>query len=289
MLYFTLPYFHQFDNKLPNILFKLSIEQEDKFITPVHFFSKYNNFPYCYLNGGFNFNNGTFYRYHQLESNANYKNGGVKRINLSNINFNEFDINDEYLNTILTLYNTGSNFIDIPNEQIGQAILDKGYIYDLVVKLINSDLDIQDINSLTSLDYINLVSLPMGFTTNLDLLRKLLNRNKIELTVNSVCHKCNKINHESCLLEEHKLIYNYSNYSYIQDCINQDNYKNSTILSLSDIVNNYTNLGFKFFRLDDLPINFNINDFIYFFINYFIKPEYRLEILEFIESEVFDD
>ena len=55
------------------------------------------------------------------------------------------------------------------------------------------------------------------------------------------------------------------------------------------LYDNYTNLGFKFFRLDDLPINFNINDFIHFFINYFIKPEYRLEILEFIESEVFDD
>ena len=229
MLYFTLPYFHQFDNKLPNILFKLSIEQEDKFITPVHFFSKYDNFPYCYLCGGFNTNNGTFYRYHQLESNANYKNGGVKRLNLSNINFNEFDINDEYLNTILTLYNTGSNFIDIPNEQIGQAILNKGYIYDLIIKLINDDLDIQVINSLTSLDYINLVSLPMGFTTNLDFIRSLANRNKIELTVNSICHKCNKINQKLCLSEEHQLMYNYSNYSYIQDCINKDNYKNSLV------------------------------------------------------------
>lgn len=289
MLYFTLPYLHEYDKKLSHILFKLSIEEENKFITPVHFFSKYINLPYCYLSGGFNTNQGTFYKYHELEDNANCKMGGVKRLNLSNINFNELDLGDEYLNLVLKIYNTGSNFIDIYDDKIAKKILNKGYIYDFVLKIIDSDIEINKINNLINLDTIKLISLPIVITDKLDFLQQIKNRNKIELTVNSVCHNCCGLNHNLCLSEEHKLLYNYSNYSYINDCVNKDKYSNSNILSINEIIDKYESIGLRFFRLDDFPIYYDIHDFLIFFVNYFILEDYRFDVLNKIEMELYDD
>lgn len=59
------------------------------------------------------------------------------------------------------------------------------------------------------------------------------------------------------------------------------------MIPLEDIIHKYTKLGITHYSLGPLPHNQRaILDFLAFFVNYFIKAEYRFEIYKLLEREV---
>ena len=87
-------------------------------------------------------------------------------------------------------------------------------------------------------------------------------------------------NYFNCQLQEHLSQYNYSINNNYLNCSKKIN---NCYISLEQIVEQYIPLGFSHFSFTETE-NIN-NDFLFFLIDYFIKEEYKYEILKIFFKE----
>lgn len=229
MIYFTLPDFYQ-NFKINQFLLKASSMWEDKFKVPVHFSLMSGSFPFSSWNGGFNNNKGTysflsqdpslqvFPLYYDYDS---YKYSDVPfRLNCSNVCLEDFDFLDEHMNTILKLNENGCNEIELSNLNLLMYISEKYPEYTFVFSD-NADLikpmDIDMINSLTSFDQLSCIKLPFRFNTDLELLKSIENKKKIELVVNTLCPP-NCPSFTECYIQEDESQLAYQSVGPIETC-----------------------------------------------------------------------
>lgn len=296
MLYFTLPNFYN-HTQLNSILSTLAKTKIETFIEPIQFISNYENLPYCYFNGGMNNNNGIIYKYHELEAKAQRRTNNAKRLDFSNLLVNEEeDIYDCYFNIILNLYNNGSNFIEVSNLKFADYLAKReDLLYDLIFSAnadIMNEFNSDILNDIIEYDIFKLISLPLYYTKDIDFIKAINKRSKLEITVNNICGNCTKNCQKDCIVKEHNNLYNFSNNSIYKSCNNFILYNSNKneIISINDILAIYKPLGITHFKLCNYPDKQGaLNDFIFFFVHYFIKPEFREEILYIIIKELEND
>lgn len=230
MLNFTLPNFYN-NYSLFSFMDYLIHEREEIFkCCDIAFKYTEGNYPYCYWNGGYNNNYGNGAFYSDINSIINSTNIPL-RLNCSNILLEENDYKNVFANLILSLNDTGSNVIELSNLQLMQYIEEKhpnyNFIFSKEAFLING-LTPEIVNCISSNEKIILVSLPEFYCDDLEFLKSLHNKSKIELVLNGKCPtNCN--NYINCRLNVHKTQIDYSNKDVFQICQKnkkfQDNFK----------------------------------------------------------------
>ena len=285
MIYFSLP------NLYNHIGLLLSICDLNKRLevmkTPVQFVSIDEPIPFCYLCGGINYNKDHILQYTDLQNTSETRISTLaKRLNFSNLYIDEQDLTDEYFNIVLDFYgNNFSNWIEVSNLSVATILKEKNISFELIFSSnadilhpINEDI----INTILEQNIFKLISLPYYLDFNKFNLKNIVTRSKIELTVNNICQNCSIPCQQSCIKNEHSLIYDYSHLSKFLTCPNFLTYNNqkTILISLEEIQNIYLPLGIHHYKLNNFPDAPNaFIDFIFFFVNYFIKEEYQNEIL----------
>ena len=289
MIYFSLPNLYN-HNHLLNAICGLQKSRTETLKTPIQFVSMIEPIPFCYLCGGINYSTNYILNYSDLQETAKTRISYLaKRLNFANLNLDTSDLSDEYFNIILQAYsNNYSNWIEVSSIPVAMELKENGIPFELIF---SQDANIlcpfteEIINTIIEQDLFKLISLPCN--TKLDL-TKIQNRSKLELTINNMCNNCSNLCQNICLEKENNAIYNYSNVSNFMSCNRLISYndKKSMIISLEDINNIYLPLGIKHYKLNDFPNNENaLIDFIFFFVDYFIKKEYQQEILTRLVKE----
>lgn len=283
MIYFSLPnlYNHVF---LIKKIFSFNTKTKDILKYPIHFITVEESLPFCYLSGGVNINQNFILTQPELQDTIKY-NGITKRLNFSNLYINENDLKDEYFNLLLNTYNNNSNWIEISNLPTAINLKNQNIPFDLIFSN-NADIlfpfSTDVINTIIEQNIFKLISLPAYINLNTFNLKEIVHKKYLELTINNPCGNCPISCQQDCIKNEHNSIYNYSNHSQYNNCTNFIPYNNiKTInISLEDIQQKYLPLGITHYKLNNLPNTTNaFINFIFFFVNYFIKEEYQQEIL----------
>ena len=297
MIYFTLPDFYQ-NFKINQFLIKASTVWKDKLKAPIHISLMSGSFPFSSWNGGFNNNKGThsvfsqdpnlemFPLYYDYDC---YKYSDVPfRFNCTNVCLEEFDFLDEHMNTILKLNENGCNEIEISNLNLLEYIMDKYPDYTFIFSD-NADLikplDIDMINSLTEFDQLSYIKLPFRLNSDLELLKEIEHKSKIELVVNTLCPStCPSF--VECHIQEDESQLSYSNNGPIEMCDKNNHYAWNTnlCLPLEQIKEIYEPMGFHKYSFMNIPSNVIFNKVLFYF-NYFFKPEYIGEMLRQFNAE----
>lgn len=291
MIYFTLPNFYT-SNQLNKIIYNYSkdINNQHKFVVPVKFIGEKGNYPFCYHSGGLNHNSSPLARWQDFHTMCNSDSWIGMRLDCSSIFLNDDDFNDSLLNTILEVHETGSTYIELSNLKLMEYIEQKYPNYMFILSA-NADLlnkhTPEVINTMIESEKFHLISLPKCYNDNMEFLKAINHRNKLELTVNSLCHcdleQCNK-----CIVKENETQYYYSGQSIISACPERYMYNaaKNTLISLNDIKQKYLPLGITHYALAEYPnTKQDMFHFIFFFADYFIKPEFREEVLFILLKE----
>lgn len=278
MLYFSLPNFYEY-MPINAFLREINKMKPESFKTKVSFFNQTGAIPYCYWSGGLNSNigNGAYY----LNLIELQKSTPIPlRINMANVLLENIDYNDNFANVILDIFDCGSNIIEISSIPLMEYIANKypnyrfafsknaDLITELTPELIDTILDIENIT---------ILGIPEKYSRNVEWLKKIPQKTKCEITVNPKC-SCATEMCDICLLKEHQNQLDYSGQQLIESCTKKNglfDWKN--IISIEEIQTTYTKMGFNKFTFASL-YGYDPSVVLKFYLNYFIKPEYHMEI-----------
>lgn len=285
MIYYTLPNFY-FNFNIINFLSRI----ESKYYKfPVAFESATGNFPYCYFNGGYNNNMGSGALYDDFNTIGDSLNIPLC-FNLANIFIEEKDFSNVQTNLILSLNETGSNSIEFSNFKLYEYLKEKYpnyiYIFSKQAFLLCPDLTAEQIDNLIIKNGVDYISLDEIHSIDIEYLKKIKNKKNIKLSATSECSlDCN--NFYNCRIQQHQKQYDFSNYNCYLNCNKCVPYQfRKQIITFEEAHNIYKPLGFTRFTLGEVIVN-DIDDFILFFIEYFIKDEYKYDILRGFKEEKF--
>lgn len=285
MIYFTLPNFFQ-NVKIIDFFKVISKEKIKCFKFPVAFSYATGNFPYCYWNGGFNNNDGPGLIYSDFFD-FNKNSPTALRLNCSNVYLKKEDYEDSMANTILEICENGSNSISVSDLNLYEFLKNRypNYIYAFSKEAdLKYPINEEIINVLS--DTFDYIEIPYYKIFDLNFLNNLKNKNKIELTISSLC-PINCPNYFNCEQQEHLSQYNYSIKNNYLSC-SKRLINNNNFISLEKIIEQYLPLGFTHFSFAEMENNQNDN-LLKFLIDYFIKDEYKYEILNlFLEGALYD-
>lgn len=283
MIYFSLPNLYNHKSLIQKI-FSLNIRKKDIMKIPVQFIMIEEFIPFCYLSGSVNINKNYILTQSDLQEKIKY-NGITKRLNFSNLYINENDLKDEYFNIILNFYNNNSNIIEISQLPIAIELKKQKVPFELIFSS-NADIlfpfSTDIINEVIEQDIFKLISLPVYIDFNNFNLKDIQNKKNLELTINNICKNCPISCQQECIKSEHNSIYNYSTHSSYINCKNFLTYNDNKNINITieDIQQFYLPLGITHYKLNNFPNTPNaFIEFIFFFVQYFIKEEYQQEIL----------
>lgn len=198
----------------------------------------------------------------------------ISNLDFSNLLLTEDDLNNEYLNCILSLYNNGSNLLEISDLNILNAIKKKFPYYRFNINNFNQINDYDDLNALLENDSIAFVNLNPNTKLNL---QKIKNKTKTTITLNPKhCYFCDK--QLECLFKENIKVKEFSTVSIINNCSSL--FKTDTKLQLED----YIKMGYHNFKFETV-IPQAYDSLLLFYLNYFIKPEYLSKALMILKEQ----
>ena len=278
MIYFTLPNFY-FNYNINNFFYYISNQYKEWFKIPVAFSYTSGNFPYCYWNGGYNLNQGIGATYNDF-INCTENTPIPLRINCSNINLGLEDFDYTMANLILKCNENGSNIIELINLELYEFIHEKYPGYNFIFsKEISSLMDINEdiINMLIDEDIFKLINLDEKKSLDIDFIKKINKKDKIELTINSICD-IDCPNFQKCKKLTHKIQYDYCNDDLYKTCAKIKSYhKNQSLISIDEINKIYKPLGIKYYRISDM-ISDKKDSLLIFLVDYFIKDEFKKDV-----------
>ena len=262
MIYITLPDFYLNYNIVNNI----NTIDKKYFKYPLTFSAVSGNFPYCSWDGGYNINYiQSFALYEELIDKINYCQIPI-RFNCSNCFLQTEDYDDTYTNLILKFGETGSNTISVSNLSLWEKLKEKypfySFIFSREANLIYN-MTTEIINELCESGNFELIEIPSNFVD----FNNIKHKNKVELLINSNCPLACR-NYQLCKIEQHKAHYNFSKKNCNIECIQSKN----QILISNEKLEELIQQGFSHFSIDSFHIQ---EEFINFFIDYFIKEEYK--------------
>lgn len=279
MIFLSLPLLY--DNlELNNFLKKFIYAHQNKeiFNVPLVIESSYGSFPYSSWNGDVNNNWGKilptyndFYAYfNKVETPA--------RIDCSNIYITKEDLYDIHQNVILEAGDRCGNIIEFSDLGVFNYLKEQYKNYFFIVSK-NIDLihpvDLNIINAFTDQDEFYLFNLPNRFYNDIEFLKSLNNKFKIEINIGYRC-QCNNFNKEQeCNRQEMHNQIEFSGCSIYQDCVYTNSYMS---LNMMENIKKFIDLGFSHFKIETPPVA-KINIFNNYLIKNLIKPEYQLEFI----------
>lgn len=282
MLNFTLPNFYEF-YYLNEFIFKISKQNPEYFKTPISFIQLSGGFPYCSWTGGYNSNYGVGAFYRDFEQ--CYRQASTPlRINFSNVLLEDYDFYDAMANTICEVNHNGSNLISIANIPLFETLKEKypnySFVFSREADLI-TPFTPEILNAISENDEFKLIELPERVSNDFDFLKALKQKRKYEIVVNPLCNPQCK-NYDKCHINEHQKQLDYSSFSNFRNCIKvNSNYSNNkNLLSIESLKSLYVPLGITHFTFSPFLYGENHMNVLYFYVQYFIKPEYQQVVLE---------
>lgn len=270
-LCFSLPNFYNFF-RINEILTRMSNINPEIFKTDLCFESVHGSYPYCYWNGNSNSNKGPGALYHNFVE-CGLKSALPLRLNMSNLNLIEEDFSNVMANIILKETMSGSAYVEVANLSLYEYIQNNYPYYRFVL---SKDADIahpytqEILNSFLETDKFNIVELPIRLNSDIDFIKGLSNRKKLEIQINSKCPlNCEHL--KECHLATQQNQFNYSEYNVYNICEKSINHFMEDVISIEEILDIYAPLGIKYYKLDMFE---NDKKYIDFIRAYFIKPEY---------------
>lgn len=207
-----------------------------------------------------------------------FANGATSyRVDLSSIYIDKTQFYNRYANLILEKGQNGSTILEISNLQLYDYIKQNYPNYFNFVLSPNAwlmtDVTPEMINVILEQEDFILVSLPHYLNNDWEYLNQIEKKNKIELTINSYCKDCKYFS--ECRKQEILNIYDFSNKSVYDNCnlIKTNNY-----LTLEEL-SQYASKGIQNFRFAT-PLKQTEKEYQVFLIQYFVKPEYQMDILK---------
>lgn len=287
MMYFALPNFyeHYFLNAF---MCEMNKARPEFFKTKVSFYCNQGALPYHSWNGGINSNYGPGAYYQDfigLQSRAQIP----YRVNCANVLLEDYDFYDNLSQIALECLNNGSIVLEISSIPLMEKLQEKypyyRYMFSKQADLITSFTP-EMIDSIIDTDQFTLVGIPDKYTFDVAWLKEIKHKSKCEITVNPLCPASCK-NHDACLLKEHQNQLDYSNQQQRCSCSNRlEIFNEKNILSIEKL-KDYTKMGFNRFTFSNV-YNASIDEVASFYFNYFIKPEYLLEVVGMWSKRVQD-
>lgn len=202
------------------------------------------------------------------------------RFTFSNSLIEEKHLNDTLCNLLLDKFNwDGHNNQIIVNSKILEDYLRDNYPqYELISSVTKCITDENEILKEINQDYI-MVVLDYNHNKDMDFLKSIKDKDRIEMIVNPVCNpKCPKLREHYKAIDK-TLLHQPSDWFY--NCPNQtqlffERQKNPTFISVDEIKDIYSPMGFKNFKIEGR--NTSLANLIEIIVYYMIKPEYQLEI-----------
>lgn len=279
MIFLSLPLLY--DNlELNNFLKKFIYAHQNKeiFNVPLVIESSYGSFPYSSWNGDVNNNWGKilptyndFYAFfNRVET--------PTRIDCSNIYITKEDLYDIHQNVIIEAGDRCGNIIEFSDLGVFNYLKEQYKNYFFIVSK-NIDLihpvDLNIVNAFTDQDEFYLFNLPNRFYNDIEFLKSLNNKFKIEINIGYRC-QCNNFNKEQeCNKQEMHNQIEFSGCSIYQDCVYTNSYMS---LNMIEDIKKFIDLGFSHFKIETPPVA-KINIFNNYLIKNLIKPEYQLEFI----------
>ena len=194
-----------------------------------------------------------------------------------------FSIWNGQYNIILKCNDNMSNFIELSNLNLLDYI-QAHYKYYRFVFSDNADLlypfTPELIDKIISFDKFEKIKLPIRFNKDFDTLKVFQNKNKLELTVNSLCPiDCPSF--ANCHIKNDEAQTNFSELNVFNNCAKTADYIWSleNTISLDEIKEIYEPLGYHHFNFASIGSIDNSFNKILFFFNYFFKDEYIYQML----------
>lgn len=292
VIHFSLPNFYEF-HKINQFLIQTQLKQAYAFIyeNNINFYTLKGSIPYNSWNGGLNHNYGDIILSNKVKEIFLFCHGLPLRLDFSNLLLEQRDFYDALGNVILKEGNNGAFFIELSNLDLMEYIMTNYSNYhNFIISnsiFINNPLTIDNYMSLAELENIKLITLPRNTYKDLELLKKIPKKNKIELIVNPLC-LCDS--YKTCLLQENFNQLHYNEYSLFSRCEHRLDNDNKNLLSLETINQFYLPLGINHFTFDyPSLIQSSVSDILAFYIKYFIKKEYQMEIYQKGVSFILND
>ena len=270
--YISLPMF-VYNDKLNHFLLKFIKKNPQSKKIDFEIEGGFGSFSYDSWNGDVNSNFG------DLQMNKDFYNisvnfGFPQKYDCSNIFLEETDFYDVHGNIFLKQAENGSNQIELCDlaflNELQKKYPQYSYILSKNADIIN-EFTPEIIDLFTEQDSFSAINLPCYYNNNIEFLKKIKNKSKIELTIGAKCKLCEKEKIKECLIAENKNQILFNNYSVYNNCKLQNNYEDyeeivETILKLNK-------LGYSHFRID-APGSFYIKKFNLYLIYSLIKNEY---------------
>lgn len=256
-----------------NFFRDLTDYKEDYLKMPVNIIMTQGSFPYMYWNGRYNNNFGIGLFHKEMTDLCLNKIKLPIIFNCDNIFITPNDYEDTYINTILQMFHTGPNMIEISNLDFMNFLHEKYPYYYFVISehyfLTNQPYDFLGV------DYIKYFKCSAA---NTDLIELISDKRKILLSINYPCFKCP--NYAQCDLASQAAQYNYSEQIPQKEC---NTFQNERLKCLSlNQLKEMQKFGIINFTIED---NFyNNQEYFYFLLNYLIKPEKQKEVIEMWEK-----
>ena len=291
MIYFVLPdYYHNFI--MNKFLQAATFNDLDKLKQPVQFYAASGTFPFSIWNGQYNCIDGALYEgklfpiYRDYDC---YKDISVPvRLNCSNICLDPTMFDDEHMNEILKLNECLTNYIEVSNLKLLEYIHENypkfKFIFSDNADFINN-FTVDMINTLTEFDELSKVKIPFRLARDLEFLKQIKDKNKIEIVVNSLCSP-NCSSYKSCHIANDEAQTNYSNQNPFLGCFKNQQYTwnvNNSI-TLNEIQEVYIPLGYKYFSFTPIPNISLFNKVLYYFA-YFFKEEEVLKMIKLFNDQ----
>lgn len=286
-IFITLPNFYE-NYTLNHTLREYNHINRESFLADIIILGMSGQFPYCCWNGGItrNFGPGAFYPHFVQFS---QQNASPIRFNCANNFLEASDYNDAMAHTILKIFENGSNLIEISNLELMEILAEKYPTYRFVI---STELDNvmpftpELVDRLTANEKIHLVSLPPRVNDDIDFLKEIKRRNKVEITVNPLCSvtcpsrvECANNSHKLQLIYSNKTVYDECNRSY-------KHFYRKDVKTLDDIKSMYLPLNINHFTFSPY-VNDDNNNLAYFYMQYMIKPEKHNEFLKALREKIF--
>ena len=284
MIYFSLPN-HLENFHLNTFIYGLSRSHPNYFKDKISFYNYAISFPYLSWNGGSNNNAGPGVYYNtMLEFGQNLVLPGV--INCANVLLEDYDFYDCQGQTILEIFNNGSNIIEISSipfkEQIENKYPNYRYKFSKQADLI-TEFTPEILEAIHNQPEFLYIGIPDKYSRNLGWLKNLGSKRKLEITVNPICDfNCQQ--RDVCLLKEHQNQLDYSGEFHCENCKKHiDNFNLSNMLTIEEIKKSYLPIGINHFTFAP-SVSRKSDDWSSLYINYFIKPEYQVTVLQMLGS-----
>ena len=258
-------------------------ERPEMFYDDFHIASVFGNFPNCIWNGGRNIRGRYFPKEEQQSICEQFNSRGVPlRLVMSNLSLNEHDVYDRYANYIMSNLNNGFNQVIVASPILEEYIRKTYPEYPIVRSILGAENDYCDDS-----DKYHLSVLKRNKNIDLDFLKNIKNKDKIEILVNETCHKdCTReYEHYRALSNKQLYMDDDGDVCFYGDC-KRNRAGNPFMINREQIKTIYEPMGFTNFKLAG---RYNSAKTILDYTMYMVKPEHQYEFMEIMIHEVIKD